>query len=117
MTMHRYTASVSFGGDEPTWEGEVTYGFNIQPAEPQTHDCPASGAAIIDVEGLLIDGHPRPWAWSFHDDRELEEMLVEKADAFEAEMLADAAEDHAAEAERAAEYRAEMRAEDRRMGL
>ena len=110
---HTYTASVQFGGDEPTWEGEVTYGFNLQPAERETPVCPASGTAVIDVVVLEIDGRPRPWAWSFHDDRELEEMLVDKADAFEDEMLASALEEAADEAADAAEYRAEMRAEMR----
>ena len=107
---HTYIASVQFGGDEPTWEGEVTYGFNLQAPERETPVCPASGAAVIDIEVLAIDGHPRPWAWSFHDDRELEEMLVDKADTFEDEMLASALEEVADEAAESAEYRAEQRA-------
>lgn len=90
---YRYTLSASIGGDIPTWEGEITVGYNIQPGEPETgptYDCggtPASDPCVIDVTLLEIDGKARPWGDPFNTDQDLAVRFEALVEDFEDEML------------------------------
>jgi hypothetical protein len=89
--VYKYTTSINIGGDVPDWEGEVTFGYSVQPYEPETDVCPANGACVIDLEVLAINGKPRPWNWDFRTDDDVEEMFLDRADGLEDDMLDDAA--------------------------
>lgn len=65
---YTYATELSFGGDEPTWEGEVEVSFTVEWGSPPTgmsgppenYD-PGSGTLIEDIRVETIDGKPAPW--------------------------------------------------------
>jgi len=83
-----YTASLSRGGDTPTWEGEVTVTYSVQPAEPETgpsYACggtPGSDAGVIDLTLEAVDGKPRPWGmysgYIADEDNAFEREVIEE---------------------------------------
>lgn len=62
--MERFTTtfSMSLGGDTPSWEGEVTVAYSINPDEPEvgpTRDhggLPFVPAEAVDIDVTHIDG-------------------------------------------------------------
>ena len=110
---YTHTLSLSIGGDTPTWEGEATVSFEVNPEEPEVGPTYAHGglprvpAEVVDVTVTHIDGVPV----SQRDHGLLEaqtlETHIECSDALMADLLEAASEIEAARADEAADYRRE----------
>ena len=109
-TRYRYDTGVSFGGDEPTAEFDVTVSYTVtwgRPETPPAYDhggLPADPDEVDDIRLELIDGKPRPWdlGCGFLSDDEVAEMVVDQLssrDAILAAMIEEAAQTEAAWAE------------------
>lgn len=121
---YAYAASLSWGGDEPTAELEVEVEYSVAwgspetgrgyMADPEKYD-PGSPDIVEDIKVLKIDGRERPWAlgFGFISDAEAETMITEKLEAHEEDMIRDAAEVEAADADEARERRWEETRNDR----
>lgn len=115
---YRYTTSLNRGGDEPTWEGEVTVSFIVEPNEaespPIVPNAPGSYPTVEDIRLEEVDGKPRPWGmysgYIADEDNVFEREVVEElegSDRHIADMLAEAGETDAADADHAADLRRE----------
>lgn len=117
---YRYTTGLNRGGDTPTWEGDVTVSYSVTPGEPETgpsYACggtPATGATVDDIKLETVDGKPRPWGmysgYIADEDNVFEREVVEElegSDRHIADMLAEAGQTDAADADHAADLRRE----------
>lgn len=125
----RYTASLSRGGDTPTWEGECEVSFTYTPGSHGTPPSYASGgdppydAQIDDICLEKVDGKERPWGmysgYIADEDNafatEIQEELESSAVHLQA-MLDVAGMELADEASRAAEARFDADRDDRAAG-
>lgn len=117
-----YAASLSWGGDEPTAELEVEVSFEVSPGSSETgrfgppeHYDPGSPAVVEDIRVEKIDGLPVA-EWEARSTEYVRgstvAAIIDKLEMdHEAEMLAEAAEQDAADADEAAERAYEARRE------
>jgi hypothetical protein len=119
---YTYTAELSWGGDVPTAEHEVTVSYTVLFGAPEQGPSYASGGQpadpdeIDDIRLELVNGKPRPWdmAWSCLSDDDFAADCIEKIEGSErhmADMLTEACEQAAADYADAMDYRDEQRAE------
>jgi hypothetical protein len=117
MTRYHYTTSVSFGGDEPAAEFEVTLSYTVAWGSPETgrfgppedYD-PGSGDLVEDIRVEKIDGKARPWWWIYGTDDERAATIIDHiGDKLDDELIANAVEHGEYERDQAAEMRAEAR--------
>jgi hypothetical protein len=113
VSKHSFTTGVSFGGDEPTWEGEVQLSYSFTPTSggfvgSQSLD-PPEGPTIEDLAVTHIDGKPKgQWGPSMFTDNELEDIFLARiGDSLDDALIENANEDRAAEYERAMEMRSD----------
>lgn len=120
MATHRYThtLSLSLGGDEPTWEGEVDVIYTVTWGAPGTGPTYACGGTPPDPDEVEVQeiGFPTDWAatQSMPALIEFTDRLIDKihgSDALLDELLQAAAEDEAAAYDDAMERRWEDRRE------
>ena len=110
---YTHTLSLSIGGDTPTWEGEATVSFEVNPEEPEVGPTYAHGglprvpAEVVDVIVTHIDGVPVSQRDPFLDEAATLENHIECSDSLMAELMEAAAQVEAARADEAAEYRRE----------
>lgn len=96
------TLSLSLGGDTPTWEGEATVWFTVDPAEaerPATYahgGSPAVPASVVDVMVTHIDGQPIAEREHGKHEAETLENHIECSDRLMARLLELAAESEVA---------------------
>lgn len=117
---YTYTAGLNQGRDTPTWEGDCKVSFSVKPGEAETGPTvacggtPATDATIEDIKLETVDGRPRPW--NMYDgniadeDTEFENWVIDKLEGSAvhiADMLAEAAEQDAYDADQAADSRRE----------
>lgn len=115
---YTHTLSLSIGGDTPTWEGEATVSFEVNPEEPEVGPTYAHGglprvpAEAVDVTVTHIDGEPvMQRDHGLLEARTLENH-IECSDALMAELLEAASEIEAMRADEAADYRRQSRHEE-----
>lgn len=110
---YTHTLSLSIGGDTPTWEGEATVSFEVNPEEPEVGPTYAHGglprvpAEVVDVTVTHIDGEPVMQRDHGLLEAQTLETHIECSDALMANLLEAASEIEAARADEAADYRRE----------
>jgi hypothetical protein len=121
---YRYACCLSWGGDEPTAEVEVEVSYSVAWGSPESgcfgppenYD-PGAPDVVEDIRLEIVEGRPRPWGMGYGliSDNEFEEMVREKLEDHEADMIAKAAEEDqgADDSYRDAEWE-ERRMENRR---
>lgn len=117
---YAYETTLSFGGDVPTAELEVSFSYMVHPGRPEqgpsySHGgSPAEPAEIDDIRVERVDGRARPWNTYQLGDDALADMLLAELDDDDhyAAMLEESAESDAADRDAADE----ARWEDRRLG-
>lgn len=102
---YRYATCLSWGGDEPTAEVEVEVSYSVAWGSPESgrfgapenYD-PGSPDVVEDIRLELVEGKPRPWdmGFGFLSDDEFERDVIEKLEAHEADMIAEARDEEAA---------------------
>lgn len=110
---YTYETTLSFGGDVPTAELEVTFSYTVIPGRPEqgpsySHGgLPAEPAEIDDIRVETIDGRARPWNTYLLGDDALADMLLAEVDDDDlyAAMLEESAESAAADRDAADEAR------------
>lgn len=123
---YTYATTLSWGGDEPTAELEVEVSFSVAWGSPGTptpylgpvenYD-PGSGSVIEDIRVETVESMERPWRLHPGGDDALAAEIIAKLEMdHEDEMLAEASEEEAADADEAAERRYEAAREDRIWG-
>jgi hypothetical protein len=118
VSRYTYTASLEWGGDEPTAEVEVTLSYTVAWGSPETgrfgppenYDS-GSPDIVEDIKLELVEGKSRPWdmGYGYLPDDDFEQDVIEKLEAHEDDMLAEAREVEAGRAHDAAESRWEER--------
>lgn len=103
---YNYTASLSWGGDVPTAEVEVTVSFTVvwgspesgRHGAPENYD-PGGPDEVEDIRLELVEGKPRPWGMYMgyipNEDDLFAEDVVDKLEGSEwhlAEMIREACE-------------------------
>lgn len=88
MTRHTYTTTLSWGGDTPTAEVEVTVSYAVIWGRPETPPAyahgglPAEPTEIDDIRLELVEGKPRPWGMYYgyiaNEDDEFATDCIEK---------------------------------------
>ncbi|MGA0604909.1 hypothetical protein ACO2Q0_02830 [Phenylobacterium sp. VNQ135] len=113
---YTHTLSLSLGGDEPTWEGEVDVIYTVAWGAPEQGPSYASGGQPADPDEVEVQeiGFPTDWAatQSMPALIEFTDRLIDKihgSDALLSELLQAAAEDEIAAHEDAMERRREER--------
>jgi len=115
---YTHTLSLSLGGDEPVWEGEVTVTYVVHPARPAAPPSYASGgdppepALVEDITVTHIDGAVVVGGGLSDEARTLE-AVIEGSDALLAVLLQEAAETDAADYDDAMGRRYEAARDDR----
>lgn len=115
---YTHTLSLSIGGDTPTWEGEATVSYEVNPEEPEVGPTYAHGglprvpAEVVDVTVTHIDGLPITKRGPYGAlEAQTIETHIECSDRLMDELLQAACEDAAADADEAAERAYEARRE------
>ena len=115
MSRYFYSTTLSFGGDEPTAELELSVSYSVAWGSPESgrygppedYD-PGAGDVVEDIKILTVGGKPWPVSISYGYQTEAQDhaMLADKLlDEHEADMIAAAVEEEA--------YRADAAADDR----
>jgi hypothetical protein len=122
-----YETTLSWGGDEPTGEVDVTVSYTVAWGSPEVgrfgpiegYD-PGSGDVVEDIRLEKVEGKPRPWGMYYgyipNEDDEFATDCIEKIEDSEAHleaMIAEASECEASDRDDAMERRWEDRREDR----
>ena len=108
---YRHTAALSHGedGTPEFWAGDVTLVFTVARAFAATHMEPGSGAVITDWRIEAVDRRPvSEWP-----DPAISQLVEQRWEELEPELLAAAAEEDAYRAEEAADWRREAFREER----
>lgn len=116
---YRYACTLSWGGDEPTAEIDVTVSYSVAwgspesgagyMADPASYD-PGSGDVVEDIKILTVDGKPWPVdvTYGFLGELATYGLLADKLlDDHEEAMILAAIEDEAAREDQAADDRFE----------
>ena len=108
---HTYATTLSWGGDEPTAELDVTVSFTVEWGSPPSRDDPGSGDLIESITVLTVDGKPWPvdLSYGFQTPEQDHEMIVDKLDDHHDDMIESAIADLAYERDEAADSRREDR--------
>lgn len=120
---YTYTTELTWGGDEPTAEHEVTVSYTVAWGAPEQGPTywhgglPADPDEVDDIRLEAVDGKLRPcgMGYGFIKDDEFADMVAEQfygSERLMAGLLTNAAEEAAADYDEAMEYRAEQRRED-----
>lgn len=124
---YTYATTLNWGGDTPTAEVEVEVSYVVTWGRAETPPAyghgglPADPDEIDDIRLEKVEGKPRPWGmylgYVANEDDAFATECVEKIEGSEhhlAEMLREAREYEAADAEAAADARYERQREDAR---
>lgn len=117
MSERRYTyaCTIPFGQDgEPGYsEVEVEVSYSVAWGSPETgrfgppeHYDPGCGDMVEDIRLEKVEGKPRPWDMGFGNwpDDEFEKDVIERLEAHEDRMIAEASEEEAYHADAGREY-------------
>ena len=122
MSRYFYSTTLSFGGDEPTAELELSVSYSVAWGSPESgrygppedYD-PGAGDVVEDIKILTVGGKPWPVSISYGYQTEAQdhEMLVDRLESdHEADMIAAAVEEEASRADAAADDRFERMREE-----
>ena len=117
MSRYFYSTTLSFGGDEPTAELELSVSYSVAWGSPESgrygppedYD-PGAGDVVEDIKILTVGGKPWPVSISYGYQAEAQDhaMLADKLlDEHEANMIVSAIEEEASRADAAADDRFE----------
>jgi hypothetical protein len=120
---YTYSGTITFGHDgEPGYsEVEVTVSYSVAWGSPETgrysgppenYD-PGSPSVVEDIKLEKVEDKPRPWDMGFGNwpDDEFEKDVIERLEAHEDRMIAEASEEEAYQDEQAREHQYEARRE------